>query len=269
MVSARKARCRRVGGSVSCARWPSTKVRHSLGASRKRSSWRRSWTTSLRTARRSCCAASPASASRGCCSRPRAAARERGMSVLTTTGVQSETHLPFAGLHQLLPTGARAREQSSARSIERRSTPLSASRLSRALSPSGSRWRARPRFRKWPLMLRSCVIVDDAHWLDRPSADVLAFLARRIESDPILLLAALRDGYGSVLAKQGCPNTSSSASTMRLQQRCSTRLRRSCLPPHGYRVLREAAGNPLALVELSSAAVVRGGRAVGDRAALR
>jgi hypothetical protein len=29
-------------------------------------------------------------------------ARERGMSVLTTTGVQSEADLPFAGLHQLL-----------------------------------------------------------------------------------------------------------------------------------------------------------------------
>jgi AAA ATPase-like protein len=29
-------------------------------------------------------------------------ARERGMTVLTATGVQSEAHLPFAGLHQLL-----------------------------------------------------------------------------------------------------------------------------------------------------------------------
>jgi predicted ATPase len=29
-------------------------------------------------------------------------ARGRGMAVLTTTGVQSEAHLPFAGLHQLL-----------------------------------------------------------------------------------------------------------------------------------------------------------------------
>ncbi len=38
------------------------------------------------------------------------AARERGMTVLTTTGVQSETHLPFAGLHQLLrPVRERAR----------------------------------------------------------------------------------------------------------------------------------------------------------------
>src|SRR5271167_3340364 len=39
------------------------------------------------------------------------AARERGMSVLTTTGVQSEARLPFAGLHQLLrPVRGRAVE---------------------------------------------------------------------------------------------------------------------------------------------------------------
>src|SRR6516162_4112366 len=39
------------------------------------------------------------------------AARERGMSVLTTVGVQSEAHLPFAGLHQLLrPVRGRAAE---------------------------------------------------------------------------------------------------------------------------------------------------------------
>ena len=38
-------------------------------------------------------------------------ARERGMAVLTTTGVQSEAHLPFAGLHQLLrPVRDRASE---------------------------------------------------------------------------------------------------------------------------------------------------------------
>ena len=38
-------------------------------------------------------------------------ARERGMAVLTATGVQSEAHLPFAGLHQLLrPVRERAVE---------------------------------------------------------------------------------------------------------------------------------------------------------------
>lgn len=39
------------------------------------------------------------------------AARGRGISVLTATGVQSEAHLPFAGLHQLLrPVRGRAAE---------------------------------------------------------------------------------------------------------------------------------------------------------------
>ena len=38
-------------------------------------------------------------------------ARERGMTVLTATGVQSEANLPFAGLHQLLrPVRERAAE---------------------------------------------------------------------------------------------------------------------------------------------------------------
>ena len=39
----------------------------------------------------------------------------------------------------------------------------------------------------------------------RPTADVLAFVARRIESDPIILLAATRDGYPSALAEAGLP----------------------------------------------------------------
>ena len=52
-----------------------------------------------------------------------------------------------------------------------------------------------------PLLL----VVEDAHWLDRPTADVLAFVARRIESDPIVLLAAIRDGYPSALAEAGLP----------------------------------------------------------------
>ena len=54
-------------------------------------------------------------------------------------------------------------------------------------------------------MRRLLVVVEDAHWLDRPTADVLAFVARRIESDPIVLLAAARDGYASVLADAGLP----------------------------------------------------------------
>jgi hypothetical protein len=49
------------------------------------------------------------------------------------------------------------------------------------------------------------VVVEDTHWLDRPSSDVLAFVARRIESDPIVVLVAIRDGYPSALGEVGLP----------------------------------------------------------------
>ncbi len=39
------------------------------------------------------------------------------------------------------------------------------------------------------------VVVDDAHWLDRSSLAVLTFIARRLETEPVALLAAIRDGY--------------------------------------------------------------------------
>src|SRR5262249_11182361 len=94
------------------------------------------------------------------------------------------------------------------------------------------------------------LVVDDAQWLDRPTSEVLAFVARRIESDPIILLAAIRDGYPSVLAEAGLPELRlaglSDATAEALLDITAPRLpllSRS-------RVLREAAGNPLALLEL-------------------
>jgi len=36
-------------------------------------------------------------------------------------------------------------------------------------------------------------VVDDAHWLDRESADVLAFVARRLYADAIAMVFAVRD----------------------------------------------------------------------------
>src|ERR671922_325334 len=180
------------------------------------------------------------------------AARERGMAVLTTAGVQSEAHLPFAGLHQLLrPVRDRASEL---RDVQRAALDA-AFGLTREAAPE--------RFRiamaaldlvsdvatDAPLLL----VVEDAHWLDRPTADVLAFVARRIESDPILLLAAIRDGYPSVLGETGLPERK----LVGLDDSTAAALLDAAAPelPIGTRtrVLREAAGNPLAILELPAA----------------
>ena len=52
-----------------------------------------------------------------------------------------------------------------------------------------------------PLLL----VIDEAHWLDPPTASVLAFIARRVEAEPIAVLFAVRDGAGSVVDNAGLP----------------------------------------------------------------
>ncbi|GAA2419232.1 hypothetical protein GCM10010404_92250 [Nonomuraea africana] len=47
------------------------------------------------------------------------------------------------------------------------------------------------------------VVADDMHWLDHSSADVLAFVARRIESEPVVMVATLRDGERSHIRDAG------------------------------------------------------------------
>jgi DNA-binding CsgD family transcriptional regulator len=176
-------------------------------------------------------------------------ARDREVTVLRTNGVQAEAHLAFAGLHQLvrpirdrainLPTAHRASLDAAFGVAE--GDPPEQFRIAMAaldlLSDVAS---------EAPLL----VIVDDAHRLDRPSADVLAFVARRIESDPIVLLVATRDGHPSPFTGAGLPEhllgALGAAAATELLEASGPQL----APAARSRVLREAAGNPLALIEL-------------------
>jgi DNA-binding CsgD family transcriptional regulator len=177
------------------------------------------------------------------------AARERGMLVLTTAGVQSEAHLPFAGLHQLLrPVRGRAAELPPVQ----RAALDSAFGLTLEVAPEHFRiaMAALDLVSEAASDAPVLLVVDDAQWLDRPTSDVLAFVARRIESDPIILLAAIRDGYPSVLGDAGLQMLSlaglDDAAAGALLDASAPQL---ALASRG-RVLREAAGNPLALLEL-------------------
>jgi hypothetical protein len=189
------------------------------------------------------------------------------MLVLSTTGVQSEAHLPFAGLHQLLrPVRGRTAELPP---VQRKALDAAFGlndevapehfRIAMAaldlLSDSAS---------EAPMLL----VVDDAQWLDRPTSDVLAFVARRIESDPIVLLVAVRDGYPSVFRDAGPPELRlaglDDAAAEALLDVSAARLPLALRS----RVLRVAAGNPLALLELP-ALVGKADDAPGPRVACR
>jgi hypothetical protein len=181
------------------------------------------------------------------------AARERGMTVLTSAGVQCEAHVPFAGLHQLL------------RPVRERAVDLPPVQRSALDAAFGLTDQAAPEYYRIAMASLDLVsdvagdapvllVVEDAHWLDPPTADVLAFVARRIESDPVVLLAATRDGYPSALTEAGLPERRlgglDDATAATLLDAAAPDLRVTVRK----RVLREADGNPLALLELPAVA---------------
>jgi DNA-binding CsgD family transcriptional regulator len=195
------------------------------------------------------------------------AAAERGMLVLGTSGVQSEAGLAFAGLHQLLRPVLRylgdlpARQQGALGAVFGTAEADAAEPFLIALAALQLLSEAAARA---PVVL----VAEDAQWLDRPTAEVLAFIARRVEPDPVLLLAAIRDGYRSPLLDVGLPE-------LPLQglgeqpARDLLRARHPRLASAGprRRVVAEARGNPLALIELPAGpgARARAGAAVPGR----
>ncbi|MEU0558043.1 AAA family ATPase [Dactylosporangium sp. NPDC006015] len=173
-----------------------------------------------------------------------------GMLVLTTAGVEAEARVPFAGLHKLLrPVLARAEALPGpqrdavhgAFGMADVATPdlfLVALAVLNILADAAT----------GPTAL---LVVEDAHWLDPATAEILGFVARRLDADPVLLLAAVRDGFptsfGADLPQLRLDRLDETAAAAVLDAHAADL-------PAGVRrqLLLDAAGNPLALVELST-----------------
>jgi len=95
------------------------------------------------------------------------------------------------------------------------------------------------------------LVADDVQWLDDPTISILAFMARRVRTEPVLLLGAAREGYRSRLAADELTTLTlpplSDADAESLLDAIVPDLPLSAR----RRVLSDAAGNPLALTELS------------------
>ena len=103
------------------------------------------------------------------------------------------------------------------------------------------------------------LIVDDAQWLDQSTINVLAFIARRLQSEPIVLVVASRDLPDALFADiipelrvEGLDETASRDLLQAYSPNLSGEIR--------DRVLHESAGNPLALVELPKAIALEASR---------
>ncbi len=181
-----------------------------------------------------------------------------GCRISRAAGVESEMELPFAGLHALcapmlghLPRlpGPQRDALSTAFGLDAGPPPdrfmVGLAVLSLLAEVAEEQ----------PLMC----IVDDAQWLDRVSAQTLAFVARRLLAERVGLVFALREdgddhGFGG-LPELGVNGLDAHDARVLLDATLpgplDVRVR--------DRILAEASGNPLALLELPRGLAVAGG----------
>lgn len=175
-------------------------------------------------------------------------AADAGVRVIRGTGVASEAQIPFAGLHLLLRPALH-------RLQELPEPQLNALRGAFGLAPAGPGDRLLVGLAVLSLLSELAgegpllCLVDDAHWLDRESAEALMFAARRLDAEGLGLVFAERHGE-EALPADGLPELRLTG----LEPEAAATLLDAELPPAvRYRVLAEAHGNPLALLELPAA----------------
>jgi DNA-binding CsgD family transcriptional regulator len=194
------------------------------------------------------------------------AARTEGATVLRASGVESEGELAFAAVHRMCSDMLEG-------SIDELPAPQGAAvKVAFGLSDAGPppdpflvglgvlnrlSFAAVER----PLVC----LIDDAQWLDRISAQTLAFAAHRLDADPVAVIFAIRDpieplrGLPEIDVKGLSPEDSRALLASRLPAPIDEGVRE--------RFIDEAHGNPLALLELPrafSAAELAGGLGIED-----
>jgi hypothetical protein len=172
--------------------------------------------------------------------------------VLSATGIQAEARLPFAGLHQLLrpilPLAERLPPP-------QRAGLLSAFGMADA-EPAGPfliGLAALELISEAASGTPVLLIADDAQWLDEPSCAVLGFVARRLAAEPTVLLVTIRDGLASPFGAAGLSELVLAGLTEPAAAALLDARAPGLDPALRDRLLAEAAGNPLALVELPKA----------------
>jgi DNA-binding CsgD family transcriptional regulator len=175
------------------------------------------------------------------------------MRVLRCVGIEAEHELPFAGMHQLVRPCLDL--------VERLPDPQAAAlRSALGLSFDGVNDRFLVSVGLLSLLAEACedgpvlCCVDDAQWLDQPSAEALVFAARRFQAEPIALLMTVREGEARRFDAPGVPELElEGLSDAEARALLTAQLDRAPAPDVVATLLSTAHGNPLALMELPAA----------------
>jgi DNA-binding CsgD family transcriptional regulator len=177
-------------------------------------------------------------------------ARAAGLRVLWATARESEANLAFAGLHQLLSPvlgGAADLPRRQGEALRGALGLAAESDPDRLVTGIAALTLLSDASERVPLL----AVVDDAHWLDRSSLDVLAFVSYRLRAERLVLLLGARgkappSGFDRGFAELRLDPLSAADAGLLLDMQPR--------PPRGRaraQVLAQAEGNPMALIELA------------------
>ena len=170
-------------------------------------------------------------------------ARKRAapMRVLSASGVQDESDLAFAGLHELLRPvlshlgelpGIQSQALAGALGLAASAQPDRLLISAAVLGLLAAAAEERP----------ALCVVDDAQWLDQPSAEALVFTARRLRAEPTAILLAAREGEEARFVAAGLPELAlAGLADQPAAEVLASRARRA-VPGVRDRLLAEAAG---------------------------
>jgi DNA-binding CsgD family transcriptional regulator len=178
-----------------------------------------------------------------------AAERADRMDVLRTAGIEAEADLAFAGLYGLLRPilgGLSELPEIQANALAGALGLGPSTGSERFLASAAVLGLLAEAAEKRPVLC----LVEDAHWLDTPSADALVFAARRLRAERVAIIFAVREGEGHTFAGRDLSEVlltglEDEDALMLLSDRSS-----EIVSSVRERLLVEAAGNPLALLEL-------------------
>ncbi len=174
------------------------------------------------------------------------------LQVVRTVGVEAESTYPFSALHRLLtpflsgvahlPDGQRrALDVAWGRATGPPAEPFMVGLAALSLLAEGAE--------ETPVL----VCVDDAQWLDRESLGVLAFVARRVDAEGILVVFAARQGTGDLTLLDGIPTmVVDGLDRTGALELLHTVVEAPLDPRTADRVVAETGGHPLAIADLGA-----------------